>query len=232
MTDIGSSVIAKLKREGNEFEILVDCDKAMQFKEGSCSLDDALVTFDIFKDVKKGEHASEHEIEKIFGVKDKRKVAEIILKKGDIQLTTEYKNKLREQKKKQIITLISRNSINPKTNLPHPPQRIENALKEVKVHIDEFKNAEEQIQNIIKQLTSVLAISYELKKLSIKIPAEFAGKSYSTFKRYATILKEDWLNDGSLSIEIEVPAGLQNELLDNLNNIVHGKIEISEVKKN
>jgi len=231
MTDLESSVIARLRKNGNEFEILVDCDKAMEFKKGSGSLDDVLVTTDIFKDVKKGEHASEHEIERIFGTDDKKKVAEIILKQGDIQLTAEYKNKLREQKRKQIITLISRNSIDPKTNLPHPPQRIENALKEVKVHIDEFKNAEEQIQDIVKQLSGVLAIRYEIKTLSITIPAEFGGKSYPILKRYATVIKEKWLNDGSLSVEVEVPAGLQNELFDNLNNMAHGRIEVSEVKK-
>lgn len=230
MTDLGSSVVARLRKDGNEFEILVDCDKAMQFKKGSGSLDDALVTTDIFKDIKKGEHASEHEIERIFGTDDKKKVAEIILKQGEIQLTTEYKNKLREQKRKQIITLISRNSIDPKTNLPHPPQRIENALDEVRVRIDEFKNAEEQIQDIIKQLSSVLAIRYEIKILSITIPAEVGGKSYTILKRYATIIKEKWLNDGSLLVEVEVPAGLQNELFDGLNNIAHGRIEISEVK--
>ena len=115
--------------------------------------------------------------------------------------------------------------------MPHPPQRIENALNEAKVNINEFKSADEQIQDIIKKLTEILPIKYEIKVLNIKIPAEFSGQSYSILKRFSNILKENWLNDGSLLVTVEVPAGLQNELFDNLNNLAHGKIEVTETKK-
>ncbi len=232
MTDVESSVIARLKKQDSTFEILVDCDKAMAFKSGNASLDDALVTNDIFKDIKKGEHASENLLEKIFGTTDKNKVAETILKEGEIQLTTEYKNKLREQKRKQIINLIARNSVDPKTNLPHPPQRIENAMDEAKVNINEFKSAEEQVQDIVTKLRTILPISYEIKILAIKIPAQFSGQSYSILKKFGNLLKEDWLNDGSMLATVEVPAGLQNDLFDSLNNLTHGQIEVTETKKN
>ena len=232
MTDVESSVIARLKKQDSTFEILVDCDKAMAFKSGNASLDDALVTNDIFKDIKKGEHASENLLEKIFGTTDKNKVAETILKEGEIQLPTEYKNKLREQKRKQIINLIARNSVDPKTNLPHPPQRIENAMDEAKVNINEFKSAEEQVQDIVTKLRTILPISYEIKILAIKIPAQFSGQSYSILKKFGNLLKEDWLNDGSMLATVEVPAGLQNDLFDSLNNLTHGQIEVTETKKN
>ncbi len=231
MSDVSSSVIARLKKQDNVFEILVDCEKAMEFRAGNASLDDTVVTTDVFKDIKKGEHASEHDLGKIFGTTDNRKISETILKDGEVQLTTEYKNKLREQKKKQVINLISRNSVDPKTNLPHPPQRIENALEEAKVNIHEFKNADEQVKDIVKQITEILPIKYEIKVLSIKIPAEVTGQSYPILKRFGNILKEDWLNDGSLNVTAEVPAGLQNELFDKLNSLAHGKIEVIEVTK-
>ena len=70
------------------------------------------------------------------------------IKNGEIQLTTEYKNKLRDQKRKQIVNLISRNAVDPSNNLPHPPQRIENALNEAKVKIDEFHTAEEPLGTV------------------------------------------------------------------------------------
>ena len=231
MTDVSSSVIARLKKQDHVFEILVDCEKAMDFKSGNASLDDVVVTTDIFKDIKKGEHASEHDIENMFGTTDDRKVAEIILKKGEVQLTTEYKNRLREQKRKQIITLIARNSVDPKTNLPHPPQRIENALNEAKININEFKSADEQVKDIVKQITGVLPIKYEIKVLSIKIPADVTGQSYPILKRFGNLLKEDWLNDGSLNVTAEVPAGLQNELFDKLNSLAHGRVEVIDVTK-
>ncbi len=231
MTDVSSSVIAKLKRKDHLFEILVDCEKAMDFKKGVVSLDEAVVTTDIFKDVKKGEHASENDLKDIFGTVDNSKIIEIILKEGEIQLTTEYKNKLREKKRKKIINLISRNSVDPKTNLPHPPQRIENALEEAKINISEFKSADEQVKDIVKNITQVLPIKYEIKVLSIKIPADVTGQSYPILKRFANILKEDWLNDGSLNVTAEVPAGLQNELFDKLNSLAQGRIEVMDIIK-
>ena len=231
MTDVSTSVIARLKKQEHVFEILVDCEKAMDFKSGNASFDEAVVTTDVFKDIKKGEHASDHDLENIFGTTNSRKVSEIILKDGEVQLTTEYKNKLREQKRKQIVNLISRNSVDPKTNLPHPPQRIENALNETRVNISEFKSADEQVKDIVKQIIGVLPIKYEIKLLSITIPAEVTGQSYPILKRFGNILKEDWLNDGSLNVTTEVPAGLQNELFDKLNSLAHGKIEVTDITK-
>src|SRR3989338_81027 len=102
MVDVDKAVIAKLKKGENHFEILVDCEKAMDFKKGKeILLDDVLATDNIFRDVKKGEHASD--LEKFFGTDDKRKIAEKIIREGEIQLTTEYKNKLREEKRRRII---------------------------------------------------------------------------------------------------------------------------------
>lgn len=225
MVDIEKSVIARLKKGNEEFEILVDLDKALDFKSGNASLDEALTTDDIFKDVKKGLHASENEMQSVFKTSDKNKVAEIIIKEGEIQLTAEHKNKLREEKKKKIITLIVRNAVDPKSNIPHPPQRIENAINEVKAKIDEFKPAEKQVQEVIKQIATVLPISYETRQIAIDIPAEFAGQSYSIIKQYSKITRDNWKNDGNLSVVIEVPAGMQNDLFDALNKLTHGHIE-------
>ena len=213
MTDIEKGVIARLNKQGKHFEVLVDCEKALDFRSGKASIDDALITTDIFKDVKKGEHASENEMKSLFNTENKKEIAEIIIKKGEIQLTTEYKGKLREEKKKQIIALISRNAVDPKSNIPHPPQRIENAMEEAKVKVEEFKSAEEQVQNIVKSISSIIPISYEIKKVQIGIPANVAARSYSIIKHYAIIKHETWLADGTLSVELEVPAGLQNDLI-------------------
>jgi len=56
-----------------------------------------------------------------FGTTDTLKIADIILKKGVLQLTTEQRRKMVEDKRKQIIDFISRQAVDPKTNLPHPP---------------------------------------------------------------------------------------------------------------
>src|SRR3989338_8095878 len=138
MVSIDDAVVAKLKIGENVFEILVDCEKALEFRNGKdIDLDDILATNDIFKDVKNGEHASN--LMKVFKTEDKREIAKKIILEGEIQLTSEYKKKLRDEKRKQIVNNIHRNAVDPNTGFPHPPQRIENALDEIKANIDEFK---------------------------------------------------------------------------------------------
>ena len=136
--------LAKLKKGGETFEIAIDPDLAIDLKHGKdVDMRDVLKSEDIFSDAKKGTLASESKMHELFNTSDPLKVAEAIINDGQIQLSSEYREKLREEKKNKIVNIIHRNAIDPKTNLPHPPQRIENAFKEAKVHIDEFKKAEE-----------------------------------------------------------------------------------------
>lgn len=224
MVDVDKAVIARLKKGDHIFEVLVGCEEALAFREDRLDLDEVLAAEDIYKDVKKGQHANEHELKKFFGSSDKKKVVEVIIREGEIQLTTEYKNKLREEKKKQIARLIARGAINPKTGNPHPIDRILSVMDEIKVKIDEFKLAEDQVFTVIKSLREVLPITYEIREILFIIPGEFTGKCYSILKRSCTILKEDWRGN-ELYITVEVPASLQVELYDELNDIAHGRIE-------
>ena len=145
-------VIAKYERNNELFEIFVDSDLAYEFITGK--IKDPLKTLDIeeiFKDAKKGERQGNEKIKKIFGTNDISKIAEIILKNGEVPITTEQKNNLLEEKRKQIIEIISRNSIDPRTNAPNPPLRIENAMKQAKITINPFKSATDQIDEIVKK---------------------------------------------------------------------------------
>jgi len=226
MINVEDAVTAKMNVKGFNFEILVDCEKAMDFRQGKkVDLDDAVVTFDIFKDIKKGEKANEHDIKSLFGDLNKREIIKKIILNGDVQLTKEYKDKLREEKRKNIIDLIHRYSINPVNNLPHPPARIEAVLEEGKIKIDEFKKAEEQIKEIIGKIKHILPIKYEIREIQIKIPAKFAGKTYPILKQFGNLLKDDWQNDGSLLAVLEIPAGLTTDLFDKLNSLTHGEVE-------
>jgi len=231
MVDISKAVIARIKKGGKNFEILVDCERALDYKSGKVKdLSGVLATEEVFEDIKKGTHASQHDMVKIFGIDDPFKVSAIIIKEGEIQLTADHLKKEREQKKKQIITLIHRNAIDPKTNFPHPIQRIESAIEEAGVRIDEHKTAEEQIQGIIKELSEILPIKYETKEIMIKIPAQYAGKAFTSLKQYSKILKEEWQNDGSLMTVVAIPAGLMQEFFDKLNNLTRGEIESKIIK--
>lgn len=231
MTSIDEAVIARYKVRNLNFEILVDCDKALEFKAGRTTLDDALVTNAIFSDVKQGEHAKEGDVKSVFKTTDYRQVSEQIIKHGEIQLTQEHRNKMREEVRKRIVNIIHRNAIDAKTGLPHPPQRIELAMEEAKVRIDEFRKAEEQVHEIVEKLRPILPIKFEIRELAVKIPAKFTSQSYRILKGFGKILRDEWQNDGSLVCLIELPAGLNEEFEDELNKITHGEVDIKVVNK-
>ena len=61
----------------------------------------------------------------IFGTEDPEEVAGTIVRKGDIQVTTDQRRAMTEEKRKAIVNHISRNAVNPQTRTPQPPQRQE-----------------------------------------------------------------------------------------------------------
>lgn len=223
---------ARLKKGGNNFEVAIDPDLAMEFKknpEKELDIREILKSENIFFDINKGLIASEKAMKEIFETDDLLQVAEIIIRQGEIQLTAEYRNKIREEKLKKIISIIQRNGIDPRTNLPHPLQRIENAFDEAKIRVDEYKSAEDQIQDILKKLMPILPIKFEKKKLQVTIPATTAGKCYSVLKNMTEMKNEEWLTDGSFTALIEIPAGMMEEFFDKINKITHGDSDIKEV---
>lgn len=224
--------LAKLKKEGQNFEINVDPDLSLKYKKGEdVDLREVLKSQDVFRDVQKGLLANEHDMERIFGTKDPLKVAEKILKEGEVQLTSEYREKLRERKKKKIINIIHKYGIDPRTNTPHPVQRIEAAMEEGGVHIDEKRSADDQVNEVIEKLRPVLPIRFEIKGIKVHIPAEYAPKAYSIVKNLSTIKKEEWLDDGSWQAIVEIPGGLEEEFYDKLNSFTHGNVEAEAVKE-
>ncbi len=230
MVRVDEAVIARLKKAGHTFEILVDCDKALDFKAGkSAPLDDVLASDIISKDAKKGEKIADSTLQEVFKTTDYREIASVIIKEGEVQLTAKHRAAQREEKIKKIIHLIHRNAIDSRTGFPHPPQRIEAALKEAKVHIDDFKSAEEQLDDVIKKVRLIIPLKFEVRELAVKIPAQYAGACYGNLKRYK-LIKDEWQNDGSLVAVLEIPAGIQEDLLSELNKIAHGEVESKIVR--
>ena len=230
MVSVDKAVIARLKKEGKEFEILVDCDKALQLKKGkSVAMDDVIATDEIYRDVRKAEKASEKDLINIFKTTDAREIGKQIILHGEVQLTREHLAREREEKRKQIVTMIHRNAVDPKTGLPHPPQRIALAMEEARVHIDEHKSAEQQLDDILKKIRAIIPIRFETKKMQVIIPARFAGSCYHILKSYGEH-KNEWLGNGSLKVEVDLPAGIVDEFFGKLNSICHGEVESREIQ--
>src|SRR3989338_3791798 len=220
--------VARLKAGGENFEVIVHPEQAMAFKQSNGSAGDitAVLVYDrVFADAKKGLAASEHVMKSAFGTNDAAEVARQILLKGEIQMTSAYRNKLVEDKRRFIVDMIHRLAVDPRTGFPHPPVRVDAALAEARVKIDEHKSAEEQVQGIVRQLMPVLSIKLEVRQVEFHIPARYASHAHSVLKRFGVLQKDMWQGDGSLVAVVEVPAGLQEGLFSEINRLTHGDAE-------
>ncbi|MCU0799526.1 MAG: ribosome assembly factor SBDS [Candidatus Thermoplasmatota archaeon] len=227
MVSLDKAVIAQLEKMGETFEIFVDPDLAQKYREGEkgIELGNILAVEMVFKDAHKGERMPSETLHKVLGTIDELEAARIVLEKGDIQLTTEQRKRIQEEKRKQVIALIVRNCINPVTKTPHPPVRIEMAMEEARVNIDPFKSAESQVQDVIKELRPLIPIRMEMTQIAIKVNGSHYGKLIGECRSYGKVLRDEWTKGGEWVCLVEIPAGLQIEFYDMLNKRTHGEVE-------
>jgi ribosome maturation protein SDO1 len=223
--------IARITHDSEHFEILTKPERALSYRLGkTSSVSEVLISDTIFTDAGKGLRASEEKLQEVFGTTDSLKIAGVILKKGTLQLTTEQRKQLVEEKRRQIVSFISRECIDPKTNLPHPPLRIEQAMKQIRFSIDPSKGVEEQAKEIIKLLRPVIPLKMEKISVAVRIPPEHASKVYGIVKGFGTIKRDQWQADGSWSAIVEMSAGLYGPFLDKLGKMTRGNLEAKMVK--
>lgn len=231
MVSLDDAVIARLKKGEEHFEILVDPYAAADIIDGKdIDISQVLAIDAVFKDSKKGTHASEESIQKNFETDNVSEIAKIIILKGDIQLTTEQRHKMQKNKRNRIIETIVKNAMDPKTKAPHPRQRIELAMDQAGVHVDPFKPVSEQVKVIIDKLRPIIPISMEHVRISVKIPAEFIGRAYGVARNFGTLEREDWQSDGSWIGIVRIAAGMQNEFYDRLNDVTKGNVSTKILK--
>lgn len=231
MVKLEKAVTARFDSNGEKFEILVDPDLALQLKKGEeVNFSDLIAVETVFKDAAKGTEQSPEALNKAFGTTEIQEITEKIIKGGEVQLTTEQRRNMRDARVKEVIDFISRNAMNPQTNAPHPPKRIENALEEAKIKINEMKSVEEQVPAILKELKKLIPISMEHIEIAVKVPAQHAAKTEHVLHKYK-IVKEQWQADGSLIAVVEMPAGLRQDFLNDLNSKCHGEAETKILEK-
>ncbi len=224
--------LARLRKGGENLEVVGDPDAAISYKQGKLNdINDVLRAHKIFFNAKKGELASEEHLLNLFGTSDPLIIADKIIHEGDIQLTVEHREQLREAKAKKIVRMIHMNAVNPSTGIVHPEERIRLAMQEARVRIDEFKSAEEQVNDIVKKLRPIIPIRFVTYLADVRLPSVHAAKNYGVLEHYGTIVREEWLSDGSLAASVEIPAGSFSDLVDELSAKTHGEVQIEKHEK-
>ncbi len=226
MVSLEEAVVARYETGGNRFEILIDPESAKNYKDGDeIDWEDAIAADGIWTDSAKGERAPENLVSDAFSSTNLIEIYKKILTEGTIQLTSQQRNEMVSQKKKQIIAHVVANAMNPQTGGPHPPQRIENAIEETRFSIDPMEGVEKQVEKLIKSIKPLIPISFEKIKVAVKIQAIYVGKCYGQVSTLANIQSEEYQKDGSWIGMLEMSAASFAKLEDVLGSLTKGTAE-------
>ncbi|MBM4248680.1 MAG: ribosome assembly factor SBDS [Euryarchaeota archaeon] len=231
MVSMEKAVTAHLDRGGFRFEVLVDPEAAQRIREGKAlEVMEDLAADQIFKDASKGDRAADENIKKVFGTVEVGPVAAVIVKEGEIQLTTAQRKEMTDRKRKAIISEIARNAINPQTKTPHPAARIEMAMDEARVKVDPFKPVEEQVKVVLEALRPLLPIRFEKVNMAVRLKGEDYAKCIGDIKNFGTLKREEWQSNGMWIGVVEMPAGLQTDFMEKMNEKTRGSVEVRILK--
>lgn len=223
--------VARLVKGGKRFEVVVDVEKAWRVKSGEqVDVREVVEGYHVYYDVRKGLKASPEDLKSAFGTDDVLRVSEVIIKQGELQLTAEQRQELIEMKRKQIINFISQNAVDPRTGLPHPPKRIELALEEVGFPVDPFKPVEVQVQEVIKTLSRVLPLKVARALVSVRVLPQFAGRAYGVVSKLGRIVRSEYASDGTWVAEVEIPAGMVESLIQQVNSLTKGEGDVRTLR--
>ena len=213
MVSLDDAVLARFERGGSRYEILVDPELVDNWKEdhSSVELNDLLAVDQVWSDARTGDRPTSEALERVFGSTDLATCVERILNEGSIQLTTSQRRQMVDEMKKKIVNEIATTATDPRTKLPHPRVRIENALDEVRFNADPFLSVEKQVQDAVDLLKPIIPLQFITIKLAFKVP----GKDYGGVSQLLrdSMQKEQWLSDGSWACIVEVPGGMKNEII-------------------
>jgi len=221
-----TQTLARIKRAGKNFEIMVNLEDALKFRKGETDFLD--VGNSIFTDVKKGDRASSQDLELAFNTADVLEIAKKIVKSGEVQTTQEHRDAEQEKRFKQVVDFLVTNSMDPTTGNPHTAERIKNALEQSHINIKNT-SIENQIKDILEKISSIIPIKINTKKVKVIIPAIHTGKAYGIITQYKE--HENWLPNGDLEVIVAVPSGIVMDFYDKLNNVTHGSVMTEEIKE-
>lgn len=224
--------VARLKKGGSVFEVIIDPKLAFEYLQDEDSMDvsEILTAPDVYSDAQNGKRAAGGELKKAFGTDDEDEVARTILEEGEVQLSAEQRAQIRERKHRRVIDSIARRAVDPRSGSPHPPARIEAALDEARFRIRESDSVEKNVHAAIDSIRAILPLRIETKTYRIVAAPQHAGRVLSALASLGEIKGQEWGAQGSLTLTIDVPAGLRDELYRLLNEVTRGDIDIHETK--
>lgn len=222
-----ASTISRLSIRGEKFEIIVAPDPALNFKlTGKGDIRKILLMDEIYSDSNKGLRVSSEKLKKFFGTTDVFAIAERILSEGELQLTGEQRRRMIENKRQQIVAMLSKILLDPSTGNPVPSLRIEQAFNQVSLSIDPFKPPEEQIKNSVKTLKQALQFKVSEVFLTLTCPQTLSNDVYGFSSSLGEVDQTRVQKDKSVKISVRIPSIIMSYFLESLSKKYGDQVKV------
>jgi rRNA metabolism SBDS family protein len=209
-------MLVRLKKGKKTFEILTNDGAVTKYREKKLKFDQVIASGDdVFLDVGKAKKASRDELMAAFETDDVRAIQEIIVTKGEVQLSAAERKDNLDAKRTEIIACIHKNYVDSAKGTPVPLTRISNALEQIKPRIDPEQPADRQVTLMFDKLLAVLPLRKGNASISglITVPTKYAGGASGVVRKSASVTKEDYRAEGpSWTVEVHDYDSLVRDL--------------------
>jgi ribosome maturation protein SDO1 len=216
--------IVRYKVGKTNFEILTRPGSVREFKAGKLGWNRVLSVDEIFTNSSKGDRASKSDLKEAFDSDDVNACAQIIVEKGELQLSSSERAEMAEKKKREVIHRIHKYYVDPKTQKPHPVTRIESVLEEVRFVVQHDSNVSDVVDDVVKKLVGKLTLRKTETEGTVFIPHAFVGSVHQALHKYCAVKGENYDGKGCHYSVTLVPGDV-DALLGDLNRITKGDFQ-------
>ncbi|CAB4252522.1 similar to Saccharomyces cerevisiae YLR022C SDO1 Essential protein involved in 60S ribosome maturation [Maudiozyma barnettii] len=176
--------LVRLRKERKRFEVACYQNKVQDYRKGiEKDMDEVLQIHQVFMNVSKGLVASKEDLQKCFGTTNVDDIIQLILQKGEIQLSEKERQIMLNKINNEMLTIISAKCINPKSKKRYPPTMIHKALIELKFSPVVGKPAKLQALEAIKLLITKQLIPIVRAKMKVKVNIKISTENQEPLEK-------------------------------------------------
>jgi len=167
--------VVRINFHGKRFEVACYRNKILNYRQGiETDLSEVLQTDRVFTNVSKGLFAPSKDLQVAFDTTDQEAVCQIILQKGQIQVSDMERNATYENTAREVANMLATKCVHPMTNRSYTTSQIRNAMKEAEISIQptSARSVKQQFLDCVKTIQDkgVLEIQRAKMELGIVIP--------------------------------------------------------------
>lgn len=214
-----STQIVRYQNGNVKVEIMARPGMVTKYREGKCSLQDALVDDRVYRNIAKGEVANAAELSGLGGSNDA--ILDTILKNGKYSQTAAEKREHMDKLKREVVNFLHSNFIDPRTRTPHPVTRIEGALAEAKINLDPESDAEHNARKILKKLQLIIRLEESTIDVTVVIPNNKIGQTIGICYSMGTVKGEEYGPENAY-IQMVISPGQYDKLVEQTSSASQG----------